>query len=78
MTILDTSGYPQLLRVIRYVRSRWRIKNTLKGVALLLGFGLVAFAISAWGMEYFRYTPWSVRLFRHQTAVVLSDRQVQR
>ena len=64
METLETSGYPQLLRVIRYVRSRWRTRNTLKGVAFLVLFGLSAFAISAWGMEYFRYTPWSVRLFR--------------
>ena len=71
MTILETSGYPQLLRVIRYVRSRWRIRNTLKGIALLLLFGLAAFAISAWGMEYFRYTPWSVRLFRIFTYIAL-------
>lgn len=72
MAIYETSGYPQLLRVIRYVRSRWRIRNTLKGVALLVLFGFVAFAISAWGMEYFRYSEWSVRLFRIFTYVALA------
>jgi molybdenum-dependent DNA-binding transcriptional regulator ModE len=71
MNVHETSGYPQLLRVIRYVRSRWRIRNTLKGVAFLVLFGLVAFAISAWGMEYFRYSAWSVRLFRIFTYIAL-------
>ena len=71
MEIFDTSGYPQLLRVIRYVRSRWRIRNTVKGIAFLLLFGLVAFAISAYGMEYFRYSAWSVRLFRIFTYLAL-------
>jgi len=71
MEIFETSGYPQLLRVIRYVRSRWRIRNTVKGIAFLLLFGLVAFAISAYGMEYFRYSAWSVRLFRIFTYIAL-------
>ena len=71
MEIFETSGYPQLLRVIRYVRSRWRIRNTVKGIAFLLLFGLVAFAISAYGMEYFRYSAWSVRLFRVFTYLAL-------
>ena len=71
MEIFETSGYPQLLRVIRYVRSRWRIRNTVKGIAFLLLFGLVAFAISAYGMEYFRYSAWSVRLFRIFTYLAL-------
>ena len=71
MEIFETSGYPQLLRIIRYVRSRWRIRNTVKGIAYLLLFGLVAFAISAYGMEYFRYSAWSVRLFRIFTYLAL-------
>ena len=71
MEIFETSGYPQLLRIIRYVRSRWRIRHTVKGIAYLLLFGLVAFAISAYGMEYFRYSAWSVRLFRIFTYLAL-------
>ena len=50
METLDTSGYPQLLRVIRYVRNRWRLRNALKGVAFLLLFGLAALAISTVGI----------------------------
>ena len=71
MEILDSTGYTQLLRVIRYVRNRWRLRNALKGVAFLLLFGLMAFAISAYGMEYFRYSAWSVRMFRIFTYVAL-------
>ena len=71
MEIFETSGYPQLLRIVRYVRSRWRIRHTVKGIAYVLLFGLVAFAISAYGMEYFRYSAWSVRLFRIFTYLAL-------
>ncbi|HJS74158.1 MAG TPA: DUF4175 family protein, partial [Vicinamibacteria bacterium] len=70
-SILGTEGYPQLIRVVRYVRSRWRLRNVLKGVAFLILFGLVAFAISAYGMEHFRYSAWSVRLFRIFTYLAL-------
>jgi hypothetical protein len=70
-SILGTEGYPQLIRVVRYVRSRWRLRNVLKGVAFLILFSLVAFAISAYGMEHFRYTTWSVRLFRVFTYLAL-------
>src|SRR3989304_8776064 len=70
-SILETEGYPQLIRVVRYVRNRWRLRNVLKGVAFLILFGLVAFAVSAYGMEQFRYTAWSVRLFRVFTYLAL-------
>ncbi len=69
--ILYTSDYPQLIRAIRYVRSRWRLRNVLKGLAFVVLFGFTAFAISAYGMEYFRYTAWSVRLFRIFTYLAL-------
>jgi hypothetical protein len=70
-SILGTEGYPQLIRVVRYVRSRWRLRNVLKGVAFLILFSLVAFAVSAYGMEHFRYSTWSVRLFRVFTYLAL-------
>ncbi len=70
-SILGTEGYPQLIRVVRYVRNRWRLRNVLKGIAFLILFGLVAFAVSAYGMEHFRYSAWSVRLFRIFTYLAL-------
>jgi hypothetical protein len=70
-SIVGTEGYPQLIRVIRYVRGRWRLRNVLKGVAFLILFALAAFAISAYGMERFRYTPWSVQVFRGFTYLAL-------
>jgi hypothetical protein len=70
-SILGTEGYPQLIRVVRYVRNRWRLRNVLKGVAFLILFGLAAFAVSAYGMEHFRYSAWSVRLFRIFTYLAL-------
>ena len=69
--ILDTSGYPQLIRAIRHVRSRWRLRNVLKGLAFVVLFGFTAFAISTYGMEYFRYSVWAVRLFRSFTYLAL-------
>jgi hypothetical protein len=53
-----------LRRVIRGVRRRWRLKVALKGTAIAFGFGLVAFAISAYGMDHFRYTPTAIAAFR--------------
>lgn len=53
-----------LLRVIAAVRRRWRMKVALKGSAIVLGFGLVAFALSAWGMDHFRYAPTAIAAFR--------------
>jgi len=70
-SILGTEGYPQLIRVVHYVRNRWRLRNVVKGIALLILFGLVAFAVSAYGMEHFRYSAWSVRLFRIFTYLAL-------
>jgi hypothetical protein len=70
-SILGTEGYPQLIRVVRYVRNRWRLRNVVKGIAFLILFGLVAFAVSAYGMEHFRYSAWSVRLFRIFTYLAL-------
>ena len=62
--MLETSDYEQLLEVVRSVRKRWRVRNILKGLALLVAFGLATLVVAAWGMEYFKYSPLSVTLFR--------------
>ncbi|MGD8897033.1 MAG: hypothetical protein PVJ73_13430 [Acidobacteriota bacterium] len=53
-----------LRRIIGSVRRRWRLKVALRGAAITLGFGLVAFAVSAYGMDHFRYTPMAIAAFR--------------
>jgi hypothetical protein len=68
------STYSELLRVIRYVRGRWRQKVALRGLAVVAAAGFAIFVFSSYGMDYFRFSPWSVLLFRlltYATLVVL-------
>ncbi len=58
------SGQVQLLSVIRSVRNRWRLRIATRGLAIVLGFGFLAFLVSAYGMDYFRFTDTSVTVFR--------------
>ena len=60
-----------LRTLIRRVRRRWRLKTALKGSAIALGFGLVAFAISAYGMDHFHYTSTAIAAFRVLTWTAL-------
>ncbi len=53
-----------LRRIIRSVRRRFRVKLALRGLAITLGFGLLALAASAWGIDHFRYTPTAIAAFR--------------
>ncbi|MFI4946217.1 MAG: hypothetical protein ACHP85_23270, partial [Burkholderiales bacterium] len=53
-----------LRRIIRSVRRRFRLRLGLRGLAITLGFGLLALAASAWGMDHFRYTPFAIAAFR--------------
>jgi hypothetical protein len=53
-----------LRRIIRSVRRRFRLRLALRGLAITLGFGLLALAASAWGMDHFRYTPTAIAAFR--------------
>ena len=50
-----------LRRAIRRVRSRWRIRRLLLGLAALAGAGLVVFGASSAAMDALRYEPWVVR-----------------
>ena len=53
-----------LRRIIHGVRRRFRLRVALRGLAIALGFGLLALAASAWGMDHFRYTPTAIAAFR--------------
>ncbi len=58
------SGYEDLIGIIRNVRRRWRVRLALRGAAIVVALGFLALAVSAYGMDFFRYSEWSVTLFR--------------
>ena len=71
------SDNAELLGVIRSVRNRWRARILVRGLAIVLGVGFLAFLVSAFGMNYFRFTATSVTVFRlvaYATLLLLSVR----
>ena len=60
------SNYGELLRVIRHVRNRWRLRLALRGAAIVLAAGLLALAMSAFGIDQLRYSNWAVWAFRER------------
>ncbi|MFQ5790372.1 MAG: hypothetical protein ACE5JI_07840, partial [Acidobacteriota bacterium] len=71
------AGYEDLVRIIRHVRRRWRLRMALKGAAAVAGVGLFALAVSAYGIDHFRYSPLSVALFRVFTYLALAGLTVR-
>jgi len=63
-TSFDATRHEDVLRVVKQVRARYRTRVALKGLAIVLGSGLLAFVISVWGLERLRFTPQSVIAFR--------------
>lgn len=55
------ADYGDLLRVIRRVRSRWRTRRLLLGLAAAAGAGGLVLAVSSAAMDALRYEPWVVR-----------------
>ena len=49
-----------LTQIISNVRSRWRVKLALRGVARSVGVAVVLFVIAAYGMEWARFTASSI------------------
>ncbi len=54
----------ELIRVIRSVRRRWRLRIATRGVAIVLGAGLLVFLVSAFAMDRLRFAPDAVLAFR--------------
>ena len=50
----------ELVDVIRQVRRRWRTKLLLGGAITVLGGGLIALGLAAWGLQIARFSPASV------------------
>ncbi|MGH9460354.1 MAG: DUF4175 family protein, partial [Vicinamibacteria bacterium] len=61
------SSYDELIRVIHHVRNRWRLRQALRGAAIVLTAVMAGLALSAFGMDQFRYSDWSVWTFRALT-----------
>ena len=57
----------ELDRAISSVRFRWRMKVVLRGLAIVLAIGIVAFLVSTFGMDKLRFTPGAVLVFRALT-----------
>src|SRR5687768_3215785 len=61
-----------LFRVVRGGRNRWRLKVALRGLAILIGVGVVAMLAAAWGMEYFRFSAAAVSVLRILAYLVIA------
>ena len=48
--------HAEVVRVVRRIRRRWRTRIAVRGVAMVLGASLVAFLISVYGLELFRFS----------------------
>ena len=62
----------ELVRVIRQVRNRWRLKIVLRGATVMVGAGVIAFLMSAYGLEYFRFSAPAIIAFRLLTYAALT------
>jgi hypothetical protein len=67
-----SGGRQDLVDVIRRVRNRWRLRIALRGIAIVLGVGLAAFLVAAYGLEFFKFSAESVIAFRVLTYLSLT------
>ena len=51
-----STSHEALLDVIRRVRNRWRAKAALQGAGMFLGAALLLAVLSAWSMDWFRFS----------------------
>ncbi len=58
------SSRERLLDVVRAVKRRWRLRVLLTGTAIVLAAGVAVLLLSAYGIDYFRFTPTAILLFR--------------
>ena len=62
--LFAASSHEDLLRIIRSVKWRWRAGMALRGLSIVATIGVVAFVLSAYGMDRFRFSPTAVIGFR--------------
>ncbi|HEY3885537.1 MAG TPA: hypothetical protein VGL62_10045, partial [Vicinamibacterales bacterium] len=61
-----------LIAIIHEVRRRWRMKIAVRGAALMTGCAAAALILSAWGLQWMRFTPESILVFRILFGIVLA------
>ena len=62
-----------LIAAIHEIRRRWRYKLMLKGAVGVLGLGVAALVLSAWGLESWRFSAGSIVTFRVLVAIALAS-----
>jgi len=67
----DTTEYAELRRVIRSVRNRWRFRTALRGLAILLGGGLLTFLLFTFVIDQLRYSAGTIFAVRLLTVLAL-------
>ena len=60
----SSSSRDDLSDVIRRVRNRWRLRVAMRGIAVVAAAGLAAFLLSAYGLEFFKFSVGAVVTFR--------------
>ena len=58
------NAHDQLVAIIQSVRRRWRLKLALRGAAATAACAGAALVVAAWGLQWMRFTPESILLFR--------------
>ncbi len=61
---IPSPTYEHLLKAIRATRRRWRLRTSIRGLAIVLGAGFLFFAISALALDRFHYSDGAISLFR--------------
>ena len=56
--------HDRVLAMVRRIRRRWRTRIAVRGMAIVLGAGLLAFLLSVYGLEVSRFSASSVVTFR--------------
>ena len=56
--------HDRVLAMVRKIRRRWRTRIAIRGMAIVLGAGLLAFLLSVFGLEVSRFSASSVVVFR--------------
>ena len=56
--------HDRVLAIVRKIRRRWRTRVAIRGMAIVLGAGLLAFLLSVYGLEVSRFSASSVVAFR--------------
>jgi hypothetical protein len=74
---LSDSAQIRLMEIIADLRSRWRMKIALRGLAIVAAAGVFALLISAVGLERFGFTPAAVVAFRILTYLTIAALVVQ-